>query len=120
MTPARCINKLRGQPQKLDDATVGLYEWVVNARCSLTSVQNIPQASKAALLIDNLGGCACQEIVGRGTDTSDSPDAFFQILLMVFGDGDLLPQLQQCFFSYLQREGETLVTCSLSLLELYE
>ncbi len=73
MTPARCINKLRGQPQKLDDATVGLYEWVVNARCSLTSVQNIPQASKAALLIDNLGGCACQEIVGRGMDTSNSP-----------------------------------------------
>ena len=118
VTPARRIDKFRGQPQKPGDATV--YEWVADARGLLATVHTIPQASKAALLIDNLGGRARQEIVGRGTDTSNRPDAIFQILLTVFGDGDLLPQLQQRFFSYLQREGETLVTCSLSLLELYE
>ena len=86
---------------------------MADARGLLATVQTIPHESKAALLIDNLGGRARQEIVGRGTDTSNSPDAIFQILLTVFGDGDLLPQLQQRFFSYLQREGETLVTCSL-------
>ena len=118
VTPARRIDKFLGQPQKPGDATV--YEWVADARGLLATVHTIPQESKAALLIDNLGGRARQEIVGRGTETSKSPDTIFQILLTVFGDGDLLPQLQQRFFSYLQREGETLVTCSLSLLELYD
>ena len=118
VTPAQRIDKFRGQPHKPGDAAV--YEWVADARGLLATVHTIPQESKAALLIDNLGGRARQEIVGRGTETSNSPDAIFQILLTVFGDGDLLPQLQQRFFSYLQREGETLVTCSLSLLELYD
>ena len=102
VTPARRIDKFRGQPQKPGDATV--YEWVADARGLLATVHTIPQESKAALLIDNLGGRARQEIVGRGTETSNSPDAIFKILLTVFGDGDLLPQLQQRFFSYLQRK----------------
>ena len=118
VTHAQCIDKFRGQPHKPGDAAV--YEWVADARGFLATVHTIPQESKAALLIDNLGGRARQEIVGRGTETSKRPDTIFQILLTVFGDGDLLPQLQQRFFSYLQREGETLVTCLLSFLELYE
>ena len=118
VTPSRRIDKFRGQPLKPGNATI--YEWVADARRLLATSQQLPEASKAALLVDNLSGRARQEILGRGNDTSSCPEAIFKVLLTVFGDGDLLPQLQQRFFSYSQREGESLVVCSLSLLELYD
>ena len=40
--------------------------------------------------------------------------------MRVFGDGDSLPQLQQQFFSYRQKEGEDLVSCSLHLVRLFD
>ncbi|KAK2552973.1 hypothetical protein P5673_025684 [Acropora cervicornis] len=49
-----------------------------------------------------------------------NPEQIFAVLLRVFGDGDSLPQLQQQFFSYRQKEGEDLVSCSLHLLQLFD
>ena len=118
VSPARRIDKFRGQPLKPGGATI--YEWVADARGLLVTSHQLPQTSQAALLIENLSGRARQYILGRGTDTSCNSETIFKVLLTVFGDGDLLPQIQQRFFSYLQREGESLVVCSLSLLELYD
>ncbi|KAK2139507.1 hypothetical protein NP493_6369g00000, partial [Ridgeia piscesae] len=104
VTSARRIDKFRGQPLKPGDATI--YEWVADARGLLATSQQLPETSKAALLVDNLSGRARQEILGRGIETSSCPEVIFKVLLTVFGDGDLLPQLQQRFFSYSHREGE--------------
>ena len=63
VTPARRIDKFRGQPLKPGDATI--YEWVADARGLLATSQQLSEASKAALLVDNLSGRARQEILGR-------------------------------------------------------
>ena len=49
-----------------------------------------------------------------------NPEQIFAVLLRVFGDGNSLPQLQQQFFSYRQKEGEDLVSCSLHLVRLFD
>ena len=114
VTPARRIDKFKGQP---GDATV--YEWVADTRGVLATL-NLPKRSQAAYVIENLSGRARQEIIGRGEETCKDPDAIFQVLLRVFGDGDSLPQIQQRFYSYRQGTHEDLVSCSLTLLSLYD
>ncbi len=42
------------------------------------------------------------------------------VLLRVFGDGDTLPQLQQRFFAYRQESNQTLLSCSLELVTIYD
>ena len=79
-----------------------MYECVVNIRDTLATAHQLPQTSKAALLIENLSGRARQEILGHGAATSSNTDVIFQVLLSVFGDGNLLPQLQKRFILYLQ------------------
>ena len=71
-------------------------------------------------MIEHLGGNARREVTGRGVSVSTDPMKIFAVLLRVFGDGDSLPQIQQQFYSYKQREGEDLVACSLELVKLFD
>ena len=86
------IYKFRSQPLKPGDTTI--YEWVADARGLLATSQQLPETSKAVLLVDNLSGRACQEILGCCINTSSCPEAIFKVLLTVFSGGDLLPQIQ--------------------------
>jgi hypothetical protein len=54
VTPARHIDKFCGQSLKPGDTTI--YEWVADARGLLATSQQLPETSKAALLVDNLSG----------------------------------------------------------------
>lgn len=71
-------------------------------------------------LLEHLAGEARREILGRGDEINANPEQIYALLLRVFGDGDSLPQLQQQFFSYQQKEGEDLVSCSLHLVQLFD
>ena len=51
---------------------------------------------------------------------STDPSQIFVMLLRVFGDGDSLPQQQQQFYSYRQKEGKDLVSCSLALVKIFD
>ena len=83
-------------------------------------VRDLKKKTDRPFLLEHLAGEARREILGRGNEIKSNPDQIFAVLLRVFGDGDSLPQLQQQFFSYRQKEGEDLVSCSLHLVRLFD
>ena len=74
---------------------------------------------QALFVIDHLAGKARQEILGRGEPTIRDPEKIFVVLRKIFGIGEELPHLQQLFYSYQQKEKESLLDCSLELLTIY-
>ena len=113
---SRKIEKFRGRPEKPSDP--GVEDWIADAKAASES-RGLGTKEQAAYLIEHLGGDARLEILGRGEAVKTDPAQIYAVLLRVFGDGDSLPQLQQLFYSYKQREGENLVTCSLALVKIF-
>ena len=111
----RKVDRFKDRPEKSGDPSV--EDWVADMRSYLLA-RNLSGKAGAACIKEHLTGKARLEISGRGDDSD--PEAILSTLLRVFGDGDLLPQLQQKFYSYTQQEGEDLVACSLHLLRLFE
>ena len=71
-------------------------------------------------LVEHLAGEARREVLGRGNEVKVDPDAIYEVLIRVFGDGDNLAPLQQRFFAYKQSDKEDLISCSLRLVDLYD
>lgn len=117
LTQPRRLERFRGKPEKSSDVTV--EEWVEDAEAMLATRQ-LDSRDKAAFLIEHLAGEARREVCGRGDKIREDPKEIFSVLTKVFGDGDGLSQLQQRFFAYRQGERESLVTCSLRLVDLYD
>jgi len=110
----RRVDRFRDRPEKVSDPSI--QEWVADARASMDA-RKLGGMERRAFLIENLGGKARQEILGRG-DSLDGEE-ILTILVKVFGEGDTLPQVQQKFFAYQQGDGEDLLACSLALVRLY-
>lgn len=70
-------------------------------------------------IAEHSGGKARQEITGRGEEVKDNPEEIFKVLLSVFGEGEDMPALQQRFYSFVQGS-EDILTCSLTLVDLYD
>ena len=117
VTPSRKLERFKGKPAKGTDPSV--EEWIEDARATCEST-GLKKEQTALFLLEHLAGEARQEILGRGDEIKSNPEQIFAVLLRVFEDGDSLPQLQQQFFSYRQKEGEDLVSCSLHLVRLTE
>ena len=117
VTPSRKLERFKGKPAKGTDPSV--EEWIEDARATCES-KGLKKEQIALFLLEHLAGEARQEILGRGDEIKSNPEQIFAVLLRVFGDGDSLPQLQQQFFSYRQKEGEVLVSCSLHLVRLFD
>lgn len=114
---SRKLDKFRGKPDKPADTVI--EDWIEDAKAACQS-KGLGTRDQAAYLIEHLGGNARREILGRGEEVSTDPSKIFAVLLRVFGDGESLPQQQQQFYSYRQREGEDLVSCSLALVKIYD
>ena len=114
---SRKLERFRGRPVKTTDPTV--KEWIEDAKASSDS-KGLTKEQTSLYLIEHLAGDARREILGRGDEIKSNPEQIYAVLLRVFGDGDSLPQLQQQFFSYRQREGEDLVSLSLHLVQLFD
>ena len=112
----RRIDRFRDKPQSSSDPQ--LTEWIGDCKSHLSS-RGITGSEAAAFVIENLGGKARQEVVGRQS-RYNSPDEIYKILLSVFGDGHSLGQLRTKFYSYVQKANEDLITCSLNLAQLYK
>ena len=112
---SRKVERFKDRPEKSDDLTV--EDWVADMKAHILA-RNYSGKAAAACIREHLAGKARLEIMGRGID--DDPDKILETLLRVFGDGDLLPQLQQKFYSYSQQQDEDLVACSLRLLQLFD
>ena len=111
----RKVDRFKDRPEKPGDPSV--EDWVADIRSYLLA-RNLTGKAAAACIKEHLTGKARLEISGRGD--GEDPEKILSTLLRVFGDGDLLPQLQQKFYSYTQQEGEDLVACSLRLLQLFD
>ena len=117
VTQSRKLERFRGRPVKTTDPTV--EEWIEDAKASSDS-KGLTKEQTSLYLVEHLAGDARREILGRGDEIKSIPEQIYAVLLRVFGDGDSLPQLQQQFFSYRQREGEDLVSLSLHLVQLFD
>ena len=116
LATSRKLERFRDRPEKATDLTI--EEWMADIKGHLTSRQ-LKEADQAPFVVDHLVGKARQEVLGRGTAVSMNARTIFEVLTKVFGDGNSLPQLQQRFFAYQQRN-EDLLTCSLNLVALYD
>ena len=114
---SRKIEKFKGRPEKSSDP--GVEEWIEDAMATCKS-KGLGSKDQAAFLVEHLGGNARREVLGRGDTVSTDPSKICTVLLRVFGDGESLPHQQQLFYSYKQREGEDLVSCSLSLVKIFD
>lgn len=117
VSQSRKIDKFRGRPLKSSDP--GVEDWIADAKAACHS-RGLGTKEQAAYIIEHLGGDARLEVLGRGEAIKTDPSQIFTVLLRVFGDGDSLPQQQQLFYSYKQREGDSLVTCSLALVKIFD
>ena len=117
VTPSQKLERFKGKPAKGPDTSV--EEWIEDARATCES-KGLKKDQSALFLLEHLAGEAGREILGRGDEIKSNSDQIFAALLRVFEDGDSLPQLQQQFFSYRQKEGEDLVSCSLHLVQLFD
>lgn len=117
VTPSRKLERFKGKPVRGTDLSV--EEWIEDAKAICES-KGLSKEQTALFLLEHLAGEARREILGRGDEVKGNPEHIFAVLLRVFGDGDSLPQLQQQFFSYRQKEGEDLVSCSLHLVQLFD
>jgi hypothetical protein len=114
VTQGRRFERLRGRPERAGDPDVA--EWVADMRYHLAGNQMSKMAA-CALIMEHLRGKARVEISGRGI--RDDPEAVFRALLQTFGDGSDLATLQERLYQCRQSRGESLVDCSLKLVELY-
>ena len=103
VTQSHKLERFKGRPVKTTDPTV--EEWIRDAKASSDS-KGLTKEQTALYLLEHLAGEARCEILGRGDEIKSKPEQIYAVLLKVFGNRDSLPQLQQQFFSYCQKEGE--------------
>ena len=117
VSQSRKLESFRGKPTKTTELSV--EEWIEDAKATCDS-KGLGKEQAALYLLEHLAGEARQEILGRGDEIQANPEQIYAVLLRLFGDGDSLPPLQQQFFSYRQKEGDDLVSCSLHLVQLFD
>ncbi|XP_013413467.1 uncharacterized protein LOC106175855 [Lingula anatina] len=118
ISSSRRIARFKDKPSSPDD--VEIKEWVQDIKAHLNTRKFKDREEAAAFIVSNLAGKARKEIIGRGIEISTNPEKIFEILIKVFGDGDILPVLQQRFYEYKQGSKEDLLSCSLKLVELFD
>jgi len=112
MSPLRRLERFKSGDQNV-------YDFVDDVRAQLQA-RNLDASEQAAFMIDNLGGKARREIIGRGDVVSKDPEKILEILTQVFGDGSPSTQRSRSFYLYEQEEGEDIIDVSLRLVELFD
>ena len=105
------------RPVKNGDPRIA--DWIEDVRSQIT-LRGLEGQDRATFVIDHLSGQARQEVLGRGDAVKSNAAKIIQILRKVFGDGDNVAALQQKFFSYKQKPDQSLLDCSLELVDLFD
>lgn len=116
VTTSQKLERFRDKPVKSSDPEV--EEWIQDVQSQI-DLRKIDTRAQAVFILDHLAGSARQEILGRGKPTTDDPMKMFSVLRMVFGAGEELSTLKQKFYTYRQKDTESLLDCSLELLKIY-
>ena len=115
VAPARRCERFSDRPKS--DGGLNMQDWVADMRSTLKTRKLAP-AQQAAFIIEHLSGRARQEIQGRGATVTANAEEIFRTLLRVFGDGASVGQLRSRFYTYQQKAGDDVLTCSLELYSL--
>ena len=114
MKSDRKFPKFAGRPVKDSDPDVD--EWITDMR---EHIQSTPSKDDhVAFIMDHLTGSAKSEVRLRPSEDRETGDQILHILEKVFDTKDTVTQLQQRFYQRDKREGETLESYSLILMQL--
>ena len=111
----RKLERFKDRPKQSSDITV--QDWISDVRAHLDS-RPLTSGQRAAIVMENLGGRARQEVQGRGAKVTNDLDAIFRVLTKVFGDGDSIGPLRSKFYGYRQKTDDDVLNCSLELVAL--
>lgn len=109
----RRLERLGGRAERQGDPDVA--EWVEDMRCHLAG-NPMSDIAACALVVGHLRGKARLEIAGRGLEKTED---IFAAILAAFGDGNDVATLQERLFQYRQLPGESIIDCSLKLVDLF-
>ena len=109
----RRLERLGGRAERPSDPDVG--EWVEDMRCHLAG-NPISEDAACALVVGHLRGKARLEISGRGLRKTED---IFVAILAAFGGSNDIATLQERLFQYRQLPGESVIDCSLKLVDLF-
>ena len=112
----RKVPVFRDSPKASSDPSI--EDWITDLERHIAS-RNLTGLAATAFVVEHLSGKARQEILGRGL-AKDTPEHIFKVLKTIFGDGLTLGQLRSRFFSYTQKSGDDVITCSLELVSLMD
>ena len=109
----RRLERLGGRPERPSDPDVA--EWVEDMRCHLAG-NPMSEGSACALIVGHLRGKARLEIYGRGLHNTED---IFVAILAAFGGTNDIATLQERLFQCRQLPGESVIDCSLKLVNLF-
>ena len=109
----RRLERLGGRPERPSDPDVA--EWVEDICCHLAG-NPMSEGAACALIDGHLRGKAHLEISGRSLDKTED---IFVAILAAFGGSNDIATLQERLFQYRQLPVESVIDCSLKLVELF-
>ena len=109
----RRSERLGGRAERPSDLDVA--EWVEDMRCHLAG-HPMSEGAARALIVGHLRGKALLEISGRDLH---NPEDIFVAILAAFGGSNDMATLQERLFQYRQLPGESVIDCSLKLVDLF-
>ena len=116
-TPAVSLPRFFGRPESPGDPTID--EWLADFDVFVRQC-GVPEAQRAMALIDNLGGCARDEVLCHPDEVRRDFGALVSLLRRVFGPRETVTSLYAEFYSQVQSVGETLAEFSRALIRLHQ
>ena len=116
-TPAVSLPRFFGRPESPGDPTID--EWLADFDVFVRQC-GVPEAERAMALIDNLGGCARDEVLCHPDEVRRDFGALVSLLRRVFGPRETVTSLYAEFYSRAQSVGETLAEFSRALIRLHQ
>ena len=116
-TPAVSLPRFFGRPESPGDPTID--EWLADFDVFVRQC-GVPEAERAMALIDNLGGCARDEVLCHPDEVRRDFGALVSLLRRVFGPRETVTSLYAEFYSRVQSVGETLAEFSRALIRLHQ
>ena len=115
--PTVSLPRFLGRPESPGDPTI--YEWLTDFDVFVRQC-GVPEAERAMALIDNLGGCAKEEVLCHPCEVRRDFGALVSLLRRVFGPRETVTSLYAEFYSRVQSVGETLAEFSRALIRLHQ
>lgn len=111
------ITKFAGKPSKVGDPTI--REWLDEVDNYLEQC-SIPECDQANVVINHLTGVAREEAKCHGDDIKQDVNALKKLLRRAFGADETVQSLQKALYERNQRDDESLMDFSRSLLRLHD